>query len=149
MVLFHFLYSSIFLMERHPFLSFSDISAGVICNPSYLLIYFVWPLILGFFSFFCLSLISSCGSPQWTSFTISLLHALPIALSVLFYSSISLESTCTSITLYVYLFALPSPCTLVSASNLSFFFAPISSPPWDRSPTSWKSHQHCIALNNS
>lgn len=38
---------------------------------------------------------------------------------------------------------------LFSASNLSFYFAPIFSSPWDRSPTSWKSHQHCIALNNS
>lgn len=111
---------------------FAGVSAGGTCNPSYPLIYFVWPLFLGFFSFFCLSLISSCGSPQWTSFTISLLHALTVALSVLFYSSISLESTCTSITLYVYLFALLSPRTHRSPSSLhpifSFYLAPISSP---------------------
>ena len=101
---------------------FSSVSAGVICNPSYPLIYFVWPLFLGFFSFFCLSLISSCGSPQWTSFTLSLLHAIPIALSVLFYSSISLESNCTSITLYVYLFALPSLRPRSSPSSLQPIF---------------------------
>lgn len=88
-----------------------------------------------------LSLIFSSDSPGSTSFTVSLLHALPIALSVLFYSSISLESTCTSITLYVYL--CPSRPThaymqqpLISASNLFFYFAPISSPPWDSGPTS-------------
>lgn len=109
---------------------FSGVSAGVISNPSYPLIYFVWPLFLGFFSFFCLSLISSCGSPQWTLFTISLLHALTIDLSVLFYSSIFLESTCTSITLYVYLFALPSPRTCRSPLSLHpiFPFTSLQSP---------------------
>lgn len=53
-----------------------------------------------------LSLVLTC--PR---FTVGLLHALPLAFSVIFYSFTSLASTCMFIILYVYLFACPSPHT--------------------------------------
>lgn len=105
MDLFHFLYSYIFLTEHNPCLFFlahlQGWYAALLIHYSILL-----SLFLHFLSF--LWLISCSDPPQWTLFTLGLLHVLPIAFSVLFYSFTSLELACMFIILYVHLFAHPS-----------------------------------------
>lgn len=111
-----------------------------------------------------------CEPPPWTALRISPLHALPIALSPLFPALFSPELVRTSITHMQYLFAVtplgtrtntvahtmkPTPAHPRTSSlflhQITALFSLQSPffPPRDQGLTSWKSHQRCIALNNS
>lgn len=135
MVLFHFLYSSIFLMVRHPFVFFwrdmlPFLSANLFCVTS------VSRFLLILLSITYLQLWLPSVKPVHNKSITCPTHCPFCVILFLHFPGIDLHLH-YPICVPVYPF-LPTRMQqpLISASKLSFYFTPISSPLWDRSTTS-------------
>lgn len=125
----------------------SHTSVTLAHDPCRLLIYFVWPQFLTFYPFLSITYLWFSVPPTNLSL-ITPLHALPTALFSFFCCFHRIDPLFSTLSAYQYgccFFFLLS----LSASNLSLLCTPISFPHGIRGPTSWKSHQRRIALNNS
>lgn len=130
-------------------LPFTGIKSPISVPLTYILIYFAWPLFLSVFPFLCLSLISKFESPPWISHPITPLHAHPLPFPSYFSCSFpSINSLLPKLHAYLSVRSLPFSPPPFCIQPLTSFPSNLLSP-WDLGPTSWKSHQPCIALNNS